>query len=125
MGTGNDTKMTTTNNGGNLVVNSLDGDGNIDLSKIAKVAENINSVDVSAVNNAVLNVDPKDVLDLGAQDKTLEIKGGSDDTVKSSSQWNVGTPDATHKTFTSSANDDNGVAQTVTIKVENDVATDL
>ena len=73
----------------------------------------------------MLNVDPKDVLDLGAQDKTLEIKGGSDDTVKSSSQWNAGTPDATHKTFTSSANDDNGVAQTVTIKVENDVTTDL
>lgn len=125
LGTGNDTKMTTTNNNGNLVVNSLDGDGNIDLSKIAKVAETINSVDVSAVNNAVLNVDPKDVLDLGAQDKTLEIKGGSDDTVKSSAQWNAGAPDATHKTFTSSANDDNGVAQTVTIKVENDVATDL
>ena len=125
LGAGNDTKMTTTNNNGNIVVNSLDGDGNIDLSKIAKVAENINSVDVSAVNNAVLNVDPKDVLDLGAQDKTLEIKGGSDDTVKSSSQWNAGTQDATHKTFTSSANDGNGVAQTVTIKVENDVATDL
>ena len=125
LGTGNDTKMTTTNNNGNIVVNSLDGDGNIDLSKIAKVAENINSVDVSAVNNAVLNVDPKDVLDLGAQDKTLEIKGGSDDTVKSSTQWNAGGSDATHKTFTSSANDDNNVAQTVTIKVENDVATDL
>ena len=125
LGTGNDTKMTTTNNNGNIVVNSLDGDGNIDLSKIAKVAETINSVDVSAVNNAVLNVDPKDVLDLGAQNKTLEIKGGSDDTVKSSAQWNAGGSDATHKTFTSSANDDNGVAQTVTIKVENDVTTDL
>lgn len=127
LGTGNDTKMTTTNNNGNLVVNSLDGDGNIDLSKIAKVAETINSVDVSAVNNAVLNVDPKDVLDLGAQDKTLEIKGGSDDTVKSKSsgQWSADGSDATHKSFTSSANDDNNVAQTVTIKVENDVATDL
>ena len=119
--------MTTTNNNGNLVVNSLDGDGNIDLSKIAKVAENINSVDVSAVNNAVLNVDPKDVLDLGASGNTLEIKGGSDDTVKSKSsgQWSADGSDATHKSFTGSANDDNGVAQTVTIKVENDVATDL
>ncbi|MGP1534190.1 MAG: beta strand repeat-containing protein [Campylobacter sp.] len=127
LGAGNDTKMTTTNNSGNLVVNSLDGDGNIDLSKIAKVAENINSVDVSAVNNAVLNVDPKDVLDLGAQDKTLEIKGGSDDAVKSKSsgQWSADGSDATHKSFTGSANDDNGVAQTVTIKVENDVTTDL
>jgi len=127
LGTGNDTKMTTTNNNGNLVVNSLDGDGNIDLSKIAKVAENINSVDVSAVNNAVLNVDPKDVLDLGASGNTLEIKGGSDDTVKSKSsgQWSADGSDATHKSFTGSANDDNGVAQTVTIKVENDVATDL
>ena len=127
LGTGNDTKMTTTNNNGNLVVNSLDGDGNIDLSKIAKVAETINSVDVSAVNNAVLNVDPKDVLDLGASGNTLEIKGGSDDTVKSKSsgQWSADGSDATHKSFTGSANDGNGVAQTVTIKVENDVATDL
>lgn len=127
LGTGNDTKMTTTNNSGNIVVNSLDGDGNIDLSKIAKVAENINSVDVSAVNNAVLNVDPKDVLDLGASGNTLEIKGGSDDTVKSKSsgQWSADGSDATHKSFTGSANDNNGAPQTVTIKVENDVATDL
>ncbi|WP_185714608.1 hypothetical protein, partial [Campylobacter rectus] len=124
---GNDTKMTTTNNNGNLTINSMDKGDTIDLSKIAKVTENINSVDASAVNNAVVNVDPKDVLDLGSENKTLEIKGGSDDTVKSKSsgQWSADGADATHKSFTGSANDNSGVTQTVTIKVENEVATDL
>ena len=124
---GNDTKMTTTNNNGNLTINSLDKGDTIDLSKIAKVTENINSVDASAVNNAVVNVDPKDVLDLGSENKTLEIKGGSDDTVKSKSsgQWSADGADATHKSFTGSANDSSGVTQTVTIKVENEVTTDL
>ena len=124
---GNDTKMTTTNNNGNLTINSLDKGDTIDLSKIAKVTENINSVDASAVNNAVVNVDPKDVLDLGSENKTLEIKGGSDDTVKSKSsgQWNADGSDATHKSFTGSASDNSGVTQTVTIKVENEVTTDL
>ena len=72
-------------------------------------------------------MDPKDVLDLGSENKTLEIKGGSDDTVKSKSsgQWSADGADATHKSFTGSANDNSGVTQTVTIKVENEVATDL
>ena len=124
---GNDTKMTTTNNNGNLTINSLDKGDTIDLSKIAKVTENINSVDASAVNNAVVNVDPKDVLDLGSENKTLEIKGGSDDTVKSKSsgQWSADGSAAPHTSFTGSASDNSGVTQTVTIKVENEVTTDL
>ncbi|WP_169943213.1 hypothetical protein, partial [Campylobacter sp. RM15925] len=123
LGSGKDTKITATNNDGNLIINSMEGDKTIDLSNLSYADKNIKSIDLSAVDGAKMNITAKDVLDIDKAngDETLTIKGGNDDTVSDTggSTW-TGKDNGSSKEYSTELS-----GETVIINIDKNISTDL
>ena len=120
LGTGNDATINTTNNSGNIVIDAISGDKTIDLSNLSAADKNIKSIDLTNVNDVKLNITAEDVLDVNkATGGTLEIKGGSDDSVAKTdeSKW-TSEPGSSTTDYSTSVG-----SETVIIKIDNDINT--
>ena len=113
-------KVSITHTNGDVNITNMEGDKTVDLSQLSAITDkNVKSVDMTSINGAKLNITAQDVLDINkTTGNTLTVKGGSDDTV--------------HKTDTSSwQNNNDGTysttvnGETVSIKIENNVISDL
>ncbi|WP_172201431.1 retention module-containing protein [Campylobacter sp. RM16188] len=109
-------------NDGNLIINDIESSKSIDLSNISKATNDIKSIDLSKVNGATLNISAQDVLDINkTTGETLNITGGSDDTVsdKSSSTW-TSKDNGSSDQYSTELN-----GETVIINIDKNISTDL
>ncbi|WP_346747004.1 hypothetical protein [uncultured Campylobacter sp.] len=122
--TTNESRVSITNNDGNIVITKIDKSDTVDLSKLAAAVDNdLKSVDITSVNGGKLNITAQDILDINkATGSILTIKGGSDDTIHNTdgSTWKKNS-DGTYSTTVT----ENETTHTVTIKIEDSITPDL
>ena len=122
--TTSESRVSITNNDGNIVITKIDKSDTVDLSKLAAAVDNdLKSVDITSVNGGKLNITAKDILDINkTTGSILTIKGGNDDAIHKTdgSTWQNNGDGTYSATVT-----DNQTTHTVTIKVEDSITPDL
>lgn len=105
-----------------LIIESISTpDKDIDLSQLSDGVNKFNSISLESVAGAILNINPKDVLDLG-EGGVIEIKGGSDDKIKgTASDWSATNATITHVEYSADITDTDGNTRSVIVKIQNDI----